>query len=298
LRQAVALRIVHHLGEADCDLPSSPKVDAPRERDDGPSTCTTAAQFVATKTPCASFRADTLVLMADGTKKPISEVEVGDEVVATDPVTGKTSVRTVTRLFTHIDDDLLDLVVLTEDGVETIHTTDHHRFWNDTSKTWVEAKDLKSGERLLTADGDLVTVGELKRVPGSAPMLYLTVEYDHTFYVALNDTAVLVHNQNCKLSSPNPVTNKSIRNEYEEIITGRGTPRIDPATGQQTIHRGGSRTRQWSGALEWEVPGGKGHRILEKTLPDGRKVYGYVVGHDYNVIKTFPGPWYPDGGKP
>jgi hypothetical protein len=147
--------------------------------------------------PCASFRADTLVLMADGTKKPIGDVAVGDKVVATDPSTGRTSVRTVTRLFTHIDDDLLDLVVLTDDGVETIHTTDHHRFWNDTTKAWVEAADLKSGERLLTADGDVVTVGVLKRVPGAAPMLDLTVEYDHTFYVALNDTAVLVHNQTC-----------------------------------------------------------------------------------------------------
>ena len=160
--------------------------------------------LMATKAvPCASFRADTLVLMADGTKKPIGEIEVGDKVVATDPVTGKTSAREVTRLFTHIDDDLLDLVVLTADGVETIHTTDHHRFWNDTTKAWVEAKDLRGGERLLTADGDLVTIGELKRVPGAAPMLDLTIEYDHTFYVALSDTAVLVHNQTCPLNKFN-----------------------------------------------------------------------------------------------
>jgi hypothetical protein len=61
---------------------------------------------IATKAvPCASFRVDTLVLMADGTKKPIGEIEVGDKVVATDPVTGKTSVRTITKLWTHIDDD-------------------------------------------------------------------------------------------------------------------------------------------------------------------------------------------------
>ena len=45
--------------------------------------------------------------------------------------------------------------VLTDHGVETIHTTDHHRFWNDTTKAWVEAKDLRRGERLLTTDGDI-----------------------------------------------------------------------------------------------------------------------------------------------
>jgi Pretoxin HINT domain len=168
------------------------------------------------RVPCASFRADTLVLMADGSKKPIGEIEVGDKVIATDPVTGETSVREVTRLFTHIDDDLLDLVVLTDDGVETIHTTDHHRFWNDTSKTWVEAKDLKSGDRLLTPDGDLVTIGELKRVPGSAPMLDLTIEYDHTFYVALNDTAVLVHNQTCDLDAFSAAAGKPAGNGLTE----------------------------------------------------------------------------------
>ncbi len=36
-----------------------------------------------------SFSGDTLVLMADGSKKPIDEVEVGDWVVATDPETGE-----------------------------------------------------------------------------------------------------------------------------------------------------------------------------------------------------------------
>ena len=35
-----------------------------------------------------SFAAETLVLMADGTKKPISKIEVGDEVLATNPGTG------------------------------------------------------------------------------------------------------------------------------------------------------------------------------------------------------------------
>ena len=114
-------------------------------------------------------------------------------------------------------------------------------------------------------------------------MIDLTIDTDHTFYVALTTAAVLVHNQNCELSSPNPVTNKSIRNEYEEITTGNGTPRIDPATGQQTIHRGGVTTQSWAGAKEWDVPG-TSNRILEKTLADGRKIYGYVENHNYRVV--------------
>jgi Pretoxin HINT domain len=199
---------------------------------------------VATKTvPCASFRADTLVLMADGSKKPISEIEVGDKVVATDPVTGKTSVRTVTRLFTHIDDDLLDLVVLTDDGVETIHTTEHHRFWNDTTKTWVEAKDLKSGERLLASDGDVVTVGELKPVSGAAPMLDLTVDTDHTFYVALTATSVLVHNQNCGYvditkgkSSVRNIQTDITRADFESTLQSNGWSKAVSKDGVSTVY--------------------------------------------------------------
>jgi hypothetical protein len=39
--------------------------------------------------------------MADGFKKPISEVKVGDKVLASDPETGETAVRPVTKLIVH-----------------------------------------------------------------------------------------------------------------------------------------------------------------------------------------------------
>ncbi|HQF95688.1 MAG TPA: RHS repeat-associated core domain-containing protein [Microthrixaceae bacterium] len=56
----------------------------------------------------SSFGADTGVLMADGTTTPISELEVGDQVVATDPETGETSAETVEAVWVH-DDQLVDL---------------------------------------------------------------------------------------------------------------------------------------------------------------------------------------------
>jgi hypothetical protein len=232
--------------------------------------------------PCASFRADTLVLMADGSKKPIGEIKVGDKVVATDPVSGKTSVREVTRLFTHIDDDLLDLVVLTNEGVETIHTTDHHRFWNDSTKSWVETKDLKGGERLLTADGDLVTVGELKGVPGAAPMLDLTVEYDHTFYVALNDSAVLVHNQNCGIvddviaetnAGAKNLTSKYVLTADEALSAGmewvgKGYTEIgQPGSGVFQSSNGLRRFRIDNGSLAGAHKPGVPHVHLETVSP-------------------------------
>lgn len=42
-----------------------------------------------------SFTADTLVLLADGTVKPIGQIEAGDQVLATDPETGRQSAETV-----------------------------------------------------------------------------------------------------------------------------------------------------------------------------------------------------------
>jgi hypothetical protein len=67
-------------------------------------------------------------------------------------------------------------------------------------------------------------------------------------------------------------------------------------SGQQKIYQG-RENPGWKGAKEWDVPG-TNNRILERTLPDGRRVFGYVVDHQYRVTKTFPGPWYADGGKP
>lgn len=63
-----------------------------------------------------SFSPDTRVLMADGATKPISKIRVGDEVRATDPETGKTSIQKVTQLHLNTDTELVGLTVHTADG--------------------------------------------------------------------------------------------------------------------------------------------------------------------------------------
>ncbi|HET9141279.1 MAG TPA: RHS repeat-associated core domain-containing protein, partial [Actinophytocola sp.] len=69
-----------------------------------------------------SFTGNTEVLMADGTHKPIAEVKIGDEVLATDPDTGQQGPRQVTAVLVH-DDTVLDLV--TTDGATVTTTEDH-----------------------------------------------------------------------------------------------------------------------------------------------------------------------------
>jgi len=142
-----------------------------------------------------SFRADTLVLMADGTKKPISKVRLGDKVKATDPRTGKTVIRTVTALHLNRDTDLADLTVRDARGrLFVLHTTQHHPFWDETEAGWVDAARLRSGDRLHTETGAAATVTSVRSSSGHAHMYDLTVDGIHTYYVEAGGTSVLVHN--------------------------------------------------------------------------------------------------------
>ncbi len=130
--------------------------------------------------------------MADNSSKPISEIEVGDEVFATDPESGVIGKRKVTQLWIHQD----ELVELEVDG-ESIQTTEDHPFWNATDQQWQPAEALDPGDLLLTATGSHVTVTGL--VPGSekrGTAYNLTVDDIHTYYVLAGNTPVLVHNTN------------------------------------------------------------------------------------------------------
>lgn len=143
-----------------------------------------------------SFGADTPIVMADGTTKPIVDVAVGNQVLATDPENGVTQARTVTA--THVmlhDGDLLDLTIDDEDGGGVIETTDNHRFWSRTDRAWELAIELSVGEQLLQEEGGTASVVRVEQRPGSQDMWDLTVEVDHSFYVAFGRGTVLVHNQ-------------------------------------------------------------------------------------------------------
>jgi Pretoxin HINT domain len=168
-------------------------------RYDSRSTFTTPPQFVATKTiaKCAnSFSRETEVVMADGTRKPISELKIGDEVIATDPETGLTGVRAVTAVHLNLDTELADLTVVDADGdVSVIHTTQHHPFWSVSDGKWTDVIDLKAGDRLRPTDGSQIVVVSIRAFTGAQWMWDLTIDEIHTFYVASGDESVLVHNQ-------------------------------------------------------------------------------------------------------
>ncbi|TWJ28499.1 intein [Micromonospora sagamiensis] len=173
-----------------------------------------SAGSCSTGKPRHSFDPATLVLLADGTARPIGDIQPGDEVVATDPETGETSAEPVTRLHVNIDRELTNLTVRGS-GAEravTLETTAHHPFWDATDRQWVDAGKLQVGHRLLVHDdkrlegdgtgagaggpGREVTVVAVDNFTGSEVMRDLTVATHHTYYVIAGNTPVLVHNIN------------------------------------------------------------------------------------------------------
>jgi RHS repeat-associated protein len=144
-----------------------------------------------------SFSASTRVLLPGGKTAPIASLKPGDEVLATNVKTGKTSPEKAAAVLVHHDTDLYDLTVKTSDGTAVIHTTANHLFRDPHLNKWVTASKLKKGEHLQTPDGTMATADG-----GTAPKAHdgwmwdLTVpgNNDHDFYVAAEATTVLVHN--------------------------------------------------------------------------------------------------------
>ncbi|MGS2644636.1 TreTu family toxin [Streptosporangium sp. LJ11] len=152
--------------------------------------------------PCkggSSFIAGTLVMMADGTQKPIEDVEVGEYVLATDPETGRTEARAVTILIS--SEGTKDLVKLTVDidrgrgdATAAITATDKHPFWVPSLREWIDAGELQPGMWLQTSAGTHVQIAAIKKWTTARHVHNLTVDDIHTYYVVAGDQAILVHN--------------------------------------------------------------------------------------------------------
>ncbi|KAB1105088.1 RHS repeat protein [Micromonospora aurantiaca] len=142
-----------------------------------------------------SFSPETPVLMADGRTKRIAEVTEGEEVLAHDPETGRSSAQAVDELHTNNDDALTDLSVRSSDGdFITLHTTQHHPFWSESRQRWVDAAELQPTEELRTSDGEMASVAKVQNFASRRVMHDLTIREIHTYYVVAGETPVLVHN--------------------------------------------------------------------------------------------------------
>ncbi|MFJ8695407.1 polymorphic toxin-type HINT domain-containing protein [Streptomyces roseolilacinus] len=146
---------------------------------------------------CHSFLPGTGVLLADGSRKAIEDVEVGDVVVTTDTETGETVTKRVTETITTEDDkDFTEITVLTKDGHSSIVATDTHPFWVPELRKWVPAGDLRLGQTLRTSAGTHVQITALSYHTKRQRTHDLTIQDVHAYYVLAGATPVLVHNCN------------------------------------------------------------------------------------------------------
>ncbi len=223
-----------------------------------------------------SFSADTPVLMADGTRKAIKDVSIGDTVVATDPKTGETGPRKVTALIKGKGRKQLVDVTVDTDGPKggktgTVTATDGHPFWVPRLHRWINAGDLTAGQWLQTSAGTWVQITAVSRRTEQASVYNLTVDGLHTYYALAGSIALLVHNCGVDPASIDPdFTVGAIRNADGTWTIPEDSPLYRPP-GEDRVGQG-----RFEGRIEIDKDGPKSRtgeateafvRIIDK-LPD------------------------------
>ncbi|MEV0586777.1 polymorphic toxin-type HINT domain-containing protein [Nonomuraea sp. NPDC050310] len=142
-----------------------------------------------------SFVAETTLLLADGAAKPIEDIELDDEVLATGPQSGKTESKPVVALISGPGSkDLVHLTVKANGGVEEIIATDEHPFWVRSPAAWRAARELRVGDDLRSGVNKGVEIIAIRKERVHGQRVYnLPVADTHTYYVAVAGTNVLVH---------------------------------------------------------------------------------------------------------
>jgi hypothetical protein len=147
------------------------------------------AESLAERCAVNSFTAATPVLMADGKRKPISQVKVGDLVLAGDAQKGTVQAEPVQQV---IEGKGLKHIIEIRAGPETIEATYNHPFWLANRGTFEWADHLQVGDKLLEPDGSQLPITAISRHDEVTTVYNLSIANVHTFYVG--DQAVLVHN--------------------------------------------------------------------------------------------------------
>jgi hypothetical protein len=138
--------------------------------------------------PC--FVAGTPVQMADGSTRPIEQVEAGESVFARDEAsgaTGRTEAKEVVRTFRHTVSEIVVLEVAdaaTGKMVATLRGTPTHPFFVE-GKGFVALGALGIGTRIVSRAGPALVVKSTKRenYPNGVTVYNVEVEGYHTYFV-------------------------------------------------------------------------------------------------------------------
>lgn len=138
------------------------------------------------------FTAGTLIRTADG-DRPIEDLRAWDKVWARNLETGQDELHLVEETFVRHATVLYHLAV----GDAVVTTTSEHPFMVH-GMGWIEAKDLRPGDTLVTPEGsvrlDAIDVEHLDPDAGPVAVYNFHVGTQHNYFVVVGDVAVLVHN--------------------------------------------------------------------------------------------------------
>ncbi|MFI9811452.1 RICIN domain-containing protein [Saccharothrix variisporea] len=169
---------------------------------------------------CNSFTPETLVAMADGTARPISEIQVGDLVHAADPVTGAEYAQPVVEVFvSHGAKHLIEFGV--DGGGVPITATANHPIWVD-GKGWTDARDIGIGDRVLLPGGATAAIRHVRDLGVTGQLVYnLNVSAVHTYSVVTGTAAVLVHNASAACLAANRAAGKKLELRVQKSMEKR-----------------------------------------------------------------------------
>ena len=121
-------------------------------------------------------------------QKSIEEIKAGDLVLSWNQRSGVKSYNKVNQTFIR---EANEIYTIRYSNGAAIQTTWSHRFWIN-EKGWVEAKDLKPGNRSPMATGASQQIESVTVKPGEETVYNFSVENDETYFAG--DDGVLVHN--------------------------------------------------------------------------------------------------------
>ena len=216
-----------------------------------------------------SFDGDTLVHTDEGLK-PISEIAVGDQVLAYAEWLDEKRYEAVDAVITNEKDYTLYRISL--NNGELIESTDGHPLFVE-GQGWRDAKDLNKGDRLYLQDKGSVKITAIDVQHRFDRVFNLSVANAHTFFVG--EEGVLVHNAKDKNPcSPKRATTplgKSIQSLKEQLNSGKGPWKKIAAHAEKST----SKTKKLRGGVSVEEV-----YINNKT---GQRLIRHIVSKDGKV---------------
>lgn len=132
------------------------------------------------------FLAGTLIAMADGTRRPIERVEVGDWVMSYDFKADEVVTARVQETFHHTPEETGRYLVINH----KLRVTPNHLIWTQ-NRDWVGAGTLQLGDQLENIEGAAVVITHIHIVDENVPVYNLHIDHvDHNYYA----NNILVHN--------------------------------------------------------------------------------------------------------